>query len=116
MIGDRRRHPREPVGRHFRRLGEPERREPLSEPLCELQSELASDTAPSGPCRFEVYRTDEVAMNSTQFAGGDWHWRLCDEAGRVLVDAGGYRDERACRAAVTILRAQARGASVAPNA
>ncbi len=95
---------REPAASHFRRLGEPalERRE--------------SRTVTAGALdRFEVYRTDEVPTSSTRFAGGDWHWRLCDGAGRTLVDAGGYRDEAACREAVAILRERAANAAVVPR-
>jgi len=66
------------------------------------------------PCRFEVYRADEVRTTSTRFTGGDWHWRLCDAAGRALVDAGGYRDEQRCRDAVAMLGAHAAGAVRAP--
>ena len=91
---------------HFRRLGESalKARAPLPHPFG------------TDPSRFEVYRADEVRMTATQFAGGDWHWRLCDETGRVLVEAGGYRDERVCREAVAILRARAAAATVAPRA
>ena len=53
-------------------------------------------------------------MTSVLFAGGDWHWRLCDPAGEVLVDAGGYCDERTCREAITLLKDRAAHAAVAP--
>ena len=94
MIGDRRKHPREPAEANFHRFGE----------------------RAAEPCRFEVYRADEVRTTSTRFTGGDWHWRLCDEAGRALVDAGGYRDERKCRDAVALLKARAGGAAFAARA
>jgi uncharacterized protein YegP (UPF0339 family) len=97
VIADRRKHPREPAEAHFHRLGEP-----------------ARAAAGDEPCRFEVYRADEVRTTSTRFAGGDWHWRLCDAAGRALVDAGGYRDERLCRDAVAILHEHAAAAVGAP--
>ena len=90
--GRRRRLPRDPADVHFRRLGQP-----APVPV---------------PCRFDVYRADKVSMTSTQFSGGDWHWRLCDEGGRVLVDAGGYRDERVCREAIAFLRERAAAAVV----
>jgi uncharacterized protein YegP (UPF0339 family) len=104
--GDRRQPNRDPAEMHFRRLGEP-------------ASDALETERPSGgadPCRFEVYRSDEVSTNSTQFVGGDWHWRLCDAAGGVLVDAGGYRDAHACRDAVAILQARAADAAVTPGA
>ena len=101
----RRRSQRDPAAAHFRRLGE-----------TALEAREAPPTTPgTTPCRFEVYRTDEVRMTATRFAGGDWHWRLCDGTGQVLVDAGGYRDERLCREAVAILRDRAVGAAVAPR-
>lgn len=91
MRGDRCDRPRDPAERHFRQLGE-------------------HRTLAAGMGRFDVYRADEVRTTSTRFVGGDWRWRLCDEHGRVLVDAGGYGDERACRAAVALLQARASGA------
>ena len=122
MTEERRKHPREPVdwldgdsagGRrflsrdpadaHFRRLGE-------SAPA---SHEAARPPAGALPCRFEVYRSDKVSLTSTQFAGGDWHWRLCDDSGQTLVDAGGYHDERLCRDAVAILRERAADAAIA---
>jgi len=95
MHGDRRGRPRDPAELHFRRLGE--------------HSKLGCAAG-----RFDVYRADEVRTTSTRFVGGDWHWRLSDEHGRVLVDAGGYGDERACRAAVAFLQARA-SAALAPG-
>jgi uncharacterized protein YegP (UPF0339 family) len=59
------------------------------------------------PPRFDVYRTDERKVSSTRFCGGDWHWRLIDEAGCTLVDAGGYSTEEGCLEAVTILQQRA---------
>jgi uncharacterized protein YegP (UPF0339 family) len=74
----------------------------------------ANDTAPArsrrshrAPCNFEIYRTDEVRMTSTQFSGGDWHWRLSDAEGLSLLDAGGYASERECRSAITLLKENA---------
>src|SRR5688500_13897128 len=84
---------REPVDAHFRHMGQAGVR--------------WADVLGATPCRFEVYRADEVRMTSIQFAGGDWHWRLCDNAGQVLVDAGGYRHEAECRAAIAILKQRA---------
>jgi uncharacterized protein YegP (UPF0339 family) len=94
---------RDPADAHFRRFGEPTpaSREGVQRPPDALA------------CRFEVYRSDKVSLTSTQFAGGDWHWRLCDDSGRTLVDAGGYRDERLCRDAVAILRERAADATLA---
>lgn len=66
------------------------------------------------PAQFEVYRADQVRTSSILFAGGDWHWRLCDSAGEVLVDAGGYPDEQTCRTAIGILKEQAALATFRP--
>lgn len=66
------------------------------------------------PAWFEVYRTDQIRTSSTLFAGGDWHWRLCDSTGEVLVDAGGYPNEETCRTAVSILQKSASLATLGP--
>ncbi len=58
-------------------------------------------------CRFEIYREDQVRLTATRLSDGDWHWRLSDAAGTPLVDAGGYRSEKDCRDAVSILRSEA---------
>ena len=60
---------------------------------------------------FEVFRVDEVQVTSTQFAGGDWRWRLADATGETLVQGGGYHSERSCRAAVALLRGHAHTAT-----
>ncbi len=60
--------------------------------------------------RFEVYRADEVQITSTQFVGGDWRWRLADATDNTLVEGGGYRSERACLLAVSLLRDRAHSA------
>lgn len=62
--------------------------------------------------RFELYRTDRVSLTSVLFGGGDWHWRLTDAGGAVLVDCGGYKSRRACRAAVLSLQSEAATAQV----
>jgi uncharacterized protein YegP (UPF0339 family) len=93
---------REPADGHFRRMGDP-------------GSALRGrrlDALGATPCRFEVYRADEVRTTSTHFSGGDWHWRLCDGAGQTLVDAGGYHNEKACRSAIAILKDRAANATV----
>ena len=59
---------------------------------------------PEKDCRFEVYRADEIRTSSLLFAGGDWHWRLSDATGQVLVEAGGYRSEGDCRQAIAMLQ------------
>jgi uncharacterized protein YegP (UPF0339 family) len=64
-----------------------------------------SDT--SHLCHFSVFRADSVSVTSTQFAGGDWRWRLSDHEGATLVEAGGYRSEAHSREAVAILQAYA---------
>jgi uncharacterized protein YegP (UPF0339 family) len=46
-------------------------------------------------------------MTSTQFGGGDWHWRLSDADGQVLLDTGGYASEPECRDAIAILQENA---------
>ena len=63
-------------------------------------------------CHFAVFRADSVRVTSTRFAGGDWRWRLSDQDGAVLVEAGGYRSEAHCREAVAILQARAARATV----
>jgi uncharacterized protein YegP (UPF0339 family) len=68
------------------------------------------------PPRFDVYRTDERNVSSTRFCGGDWHWRLIDEAGCTLVDAGGYSTEGECLDAVTILQQRAGYATLRASA
>jgi uncharacterized protein YegP (UPF0339 family) len=51
-------------------------------------------------------------MTAFHLNGGDWHWRLCDGDGQALLDAGGYRTERACREAIMLLKSHAAGAPV----
>jgi uncharacterized protein YegP (UPF0339 family) len=60
--------------------------------------------------RFDVFRADEVQVTSTQFAGGDWRWRLADSNDVTLVEGSGYRSERACLVAVSLLRGRASSA------
>jgi uncharacterized protein YegP (UPF0339 family) len=87
---------REPAAAHFRRLD---------------KSEPAPAVTMPG-CTFEVYRADEVRMTSTQFGGGDWHWRLADADGLIMLDTGGYASEGECLDAVAILRDNAGFASL----
>ena len=101
-----RRRAREPADAHFRHMDDRRAR----------AGDLLPEACGAAPCRFEVYRADEVRMTALRFAGGDWHWRLCDESGQVLVDAGGYRNERACRSAVAILQDRAARATLEPRA
>jgi uncharacterized protein YegP (UPF0339 family) len=61
--------------------------------------------------RFEVFRADEVQVTSTQFAGGDWRWRLADAADNTLVEGGGYPSKGACVVAVSYLRDRASSAN-----
>jgi uncharacterized protein YegP (UPF0339 family) len=93
---------REPADAHFRKLAAT-----ASAPHPE-----AGDT--SG--RFEIYRAHEIRMTSTRFSGGDWHWRLCDAAGQVLLDTGGYASEGECLNAVAILQQNAGSARLSPSA
>ena len=65
-----------------------------------------------GCSHFDVYRSDQVQLTTTLFGGGDWHWRLTNDAGAVLVECGGYRNRRDCLAAVQVLRAEAWSATV----
>ena len=73
------------------------------------QADHATPVAPYAD-RFEVFRADEVRVTSTQFVGGDWCWRLADSAGVTLVEGYGYRSERACLIAVSLLRERANSA------
>ena len=93
---------REPADGHFRRMGDPG----------SALREHGLDALGATPCRFEVYRTDEVRTTTTRFSGGDWHWRLSDGAGQTLVDAGGYHNEKGCRTAIGILKNLAAHATV----
>jgi len=84
---------------------------------------LASNDQPDPPeaaerarCHFHIYRADAVRLTTTRFSGGDWRWRLSDDAGRILVEAGGYRSEAHCREAVGILQARAALATLAGKA
>jgi uncharacterized protein YegP (UPF0339 family) len=77
---------------------------------------LPRNSADGVSCKFDVYRADEVRMTSTQFCGGDWHWRLSDADGLILLDTGGYANERECRNAISILQQNAGWASLSsPN-
>jgi len=62
---------------------------------------------------FAVFRAERVTVTSTLFDGGDWRWSLSDQEGVILVEAGGYRSEEHCRAAVAALQAGAARATVA---
>jgi len=66
-------------------------------------------------CQFEIYRAEEVRISSSRFAGGDWHWHLSGASGQILVAAGGYRDELACREAVALLQHDASIAKFKPK-
>lgn len=61
---------------------------------------------------FSIFRADSVSVTSTQLAGGDWRWRLSDQEGTVLVEAGGYCSAAQCREAVAILQTGAARATV----
>lgn len=112
-----------------RRRSANRRREPAESHFGKLNGVAALRLAPGGsvagvslcegaeqaPCRFDVYRADEVRMTSTQFSGGDWHWRLADADGQILLDTGGYASERECCTAIAILRENAGWASLSPT-
>ena len=72
-----------------------------------------AQTAEFHRCHFSVSRADSIRVTSTKFVGGDWRWRLSDQVGAILVEAGGYRSEAHCREAVAILQARAARATVA---
>ena len=95
---------REPADAHFRRLGRTASASGAGSQGA--PASLDQDVARSG-CTFEVYRADEVRMTSTQFGGGDWHWRLSDGDGAILLDTGGYASESECVSAVAILQESA---------
>ena len=84
---------REPADAHFRRL-------------VSVHSAARSAIGEMA-CTFEVYRADEVRASSTRFVGGDWHWRLLDSEGLILLDTGGYASESQCLAAIGILQLNA---------
>jgi uncharacterized protein YegP (UPF0339 family) len=90
---------REPAGLHFKRMDAG--RATIGEEAAQPR------VMPDKPCRFDEYRADEIRTSSTLFAGGDWRWQLSDTAGRILVEAGGYRSEDDCRKAVAMLRRHA---------
>jgi len=92
----RRQREREPADLHFRKM------DAGRLAIGGQAPELA--TLPEKPCRFDVYRADEIRTSSVLFAGGDWRWRLSDAAGLTLVEAGGYRSEDQCRRAVALLQ------------
>lgn len=64
---------------------------------------------------FETEPTDRVALTSTLFSGGDWHWRFCASGGDILAECAGYRNEEDCRAAITALQRYAASAHVAQS-
>ena len=82
---------------HVRRLG----------PDSSTDSRNERDAVIASSDRFEIFREEEVQVSSTQFAGGDWRWRLADPTGKTLVEGIGYRSERACKVAVALLRDRA---------
>jgi len=89
-----------------------------------FRNEIASNDLGSSPredqldprgdsqCHFEISRAHKQPISSTQFTGGDWHWRLVTNEGLILAKAGGYPNEGSCRAAVIALQQRAASASV----
>lgn len=71
-----------------------------------------SEGSENSRCNFDIYRSDQVRLTSTRFEGGDWHWRLADAEGSVLLDAGGYASARECLSAIAVLQENAGLASV----
>ena len=97
---------REAANVHFRRLGEAAL--PSDGMLLQVIPLRSSpESRGHAPCRFEIYREEEVRLSATRFCGGDWHWRLSDAAGQLLLDAGGYDTEGECRDAIRLLQAEA---------
>jgi uncharacterized protein YegP (UPF0339 family) len=97
---------REAANVHFRRLGESAL--PSDGALLQVLSVRGSpEPGVHAPCKFEIYREDEVRLSATRFSGGDWHWRLKDASGKLLLDAGGYDTEAECQDAVHLLQAEA---------
>jgi len=43
-------------------------------------------------------------ITSTRLSGGDWHWRLVGADIEILMDVGGYKTERECCKAVSLLQ------------
>lgn len=78
------------------------------------EAEADAKTSPrsAGRAQFEIYLADRVSVTSMLFCGGDWHWRLRSAAGATLADCGGYRNEKACIAAVEGLRSEAAQATL----
>lgn len=95
---------REPAAAHFRRMGRSVSLPPVNE----------DETAEAISPRFEIYRADQVMITSTRLSGGDWHWQLVDRNAVVLMDVGGYENERECREAIAILQGQA-GTAMLPG-
>ena len=75
------------------------------------KQEADRDASLIGNDRFEVFRTEEIQVSSTKFAGGDWHWRLATFSDETLVEGRGYPTEQSCLEAVTLLRQRASSAS-----
>lgn len=98
---------REAAASHFHKLGEARFASPAAPPEA-----AAPEACTAAPCRFEIYRADEVRVTATRFSGGDWHWRLSGAGGRPLLDAGGYRTEGECLEAVLLLKSEAALATV----
>ena len=104
---------REPAESHFRKLNGPAA--PRRADGSAMAEALPCESAEKVPYKFDIYRADEVRMTSTQFCGGDWHWRLSDAEGLILLDTGGYASEHECRSAVAILQENAGWASLSPT-
>jgi uncharacterized protein YegP (UPF0339 family) len=98
-------HPRqrESAGTHFRKLDGGS----LAAGPAAVDTESNRQPRSDAPCRFEIYRADEVRLTAIRLSGGDWHWRLSDADGKSLVEAGGYRTEDECREAIHTLRNRA---------
>jgi uncharacterized protein YegP (UPF0339 family) len=99
---------REPAENHFRKLNSPAAARDVLGGATSAPSASAEKTS----CKFDVYRADEVRMTSIRFGGGDWHWRLSDADGLILLDTGGYASEHECRSAIAVLQENAGWASV----
>jgi len=57
--------------------------------------------------QFEIHQEGITRLTSLRNAGGDWRWKLVDDAGDVLVAGAGNKTIKACRSAVNSLLATA---------
>lgn len=73
---------------------------------------VRAETSAGHQGHFAIFRASRVGVTSILSAGGDWRWRLSDNGGAILVEAGGYSSEADCREAVATLQARSARATV----